>query len=91
MTVAKILGESLRHQGVSRRGFLKFCVATATLMALPPRVVPVMAAALEKAGRPSVIWLSFGDFSVRSPTLPVGSAQFPAGSRAEDRSDPFSG
>jgi hydrogenase small subunit len=29
------LGEYLRMQGVSRRGFLKFCSATASLMALP--------------------------------------------------------
>ena len=28
------LGEYLRMQGVSRRGFLKFCSATASLMAL---------------------------------------------------------
>jgi len=55
----KTLGQSLREQGVSRRGFLKFCAATASLMALPPSMVPAIAAALEKARRPSVIWLSF--------------------------------
>lgn len=53
------LGESLRHYGVSRRGFLKFCTATASLLALPPSMVPAIAAALEQARRPSVIWLSF--------------------------------
>ncbi|GAB6039680.1 hydrogenase small subunit [Endothiovibrio diazotrophicus] len=53
------LGESLRRAGVSRRGFLKFCAATASLMALPPSMVPAIAAALERARRPSVIWLSF--------------------------------
>ncbi|CAK0745504.1 Uptake hydrogenase small subunit [Gammaproteobacteria bacterium] len=53
------LGESLRQLGVSRRGFLKFCAATASMMALPPSAAAVMAAALEKAKRPSVIWLSF--------------------------------
>ncbi len=53
------LGEILRRNGVSRRGFLKFCAATATLMALPPSMVPAIAAALETARRPSVIWLSF--------------------------------
>jgi hydrogenase small subunit len=53
------LGESLRERGVTRRGFLKFCTATASLMALPPTMVPAVAAALEKARRPSVIWLSF--------------------------------
>ncbi|MBL3598646.1 MAG: hydrogenase small subunit [gamma proteobacterium endosymbiont of Lamellibrachia anaximandri] len=58
-TETKTLGESLRQQGVSRRGFLKFCTATASMMALPPTMVPAIAAALEKARRPSVIWLSF--------------------------------
>ncbi|MBW9256358.1 MAG: hydrogenase small subunit [Candidatus Thiodiazotropha sp. (ex. Lucinisca nassula)] len=53
------LGESLRQQGVSRRGFLKYCAATASMMALPPTMVPAIAQALEKARRPSVIWLSF--------------------------------
>lgn len=55
----KTLGESLRERGVSRRGFLKFCAATASMMALPPSMAPAIAAALEKAKRPSVIWLSF--------------------------------
>ena len=53
----KTLGESLRQHGVSRRGFLKFCAATASMMALPPSMAPAIAAALEKARRPSVIWL----------------------------------
>jgi hydrogenase small subunit len=53
------LGESLRRRGVSRRGFLKFCVTTASLMALPPAMIPRIAEALEKAKRPSVIYLSF--------------------------------
>jgi hydrogenase small subunit len=53
------LGEYLQSQGVSRRGFLKFCSATASLMALPPSAVAQVAEALAKARRPSVIWLSF--------------------------------
>jgi hydrogenase small subunit len=53
------LGERLRKQGISRRSFLKFCAATTSLMALPPSMVGAVAAALEKARRPSVIWLSF--------------------------------
>ena len=59
MTERDTLGEQLRAQGVSRRGFLKFCAATASMMALPPAMVPRIAAALEAARRPSVIWLSF--------------------------------
>jgi hydrogenase small subunit len=53
------LGEVLKQRGVSRRGFLKFCATTASLMALSPTMVPAIARALEQARRPSVIWLSF--------------------------------
>ncbi len=53
------LGEALRSQGVSRRSFMKFCATTASMMALPPTMIPLIANALEKARRPSVIWLSF--------------------------------
>ena len=59
MSDDKTLGERLRENGISRRGFMKFCAATASMMALPPSMVPAIAAALEKAHRPSVIWLSF--------------------------------
>lgn len=51
--------EQLRRQGITRRGFLKFCAATASMMALPPGMVTAVAEALGKARRPSVIWLSF--------------------------------
>jgi len=53
------LGELLRSQGLSRRSFMKFCATTASMMALPPSMIPLIANALEKARRPSVIWLSF--------------------------------
>ena len=53
------VGDYLRAQGISRRGFLKFCSATASMMALSPSLVPQLAQALENAPRPSVIWLSF--------------------------------
>jgi hydrogenase small subunit len=55
----KSLIEILKNRGVSRRAFLKFCTTTASMMALPPSMVPAIASALEKARRPSVIWLSF--------------------------------
>ncbi|MGD8265377.1 MAG: hydrogenase small subunit [Chromatiales bacterium] len=55
----KSLIEILKSRGVSRRGFLKFCTTTASMMALPPSMVPAIASALEQAKRPSVIWLSF--------------------------------
>ncbi|TNF99312.1 MAG: twin-arginine translocation signal domain-containing protein [Gammaproteobacteria bacterium] len=53
------VGDALRANGISRRSFMKFCAATASMMALPPTAVPAIAAALEAARRPSVIWLSF--------------------------------
>lgn len=59
MAGCDILGPRLRQQGVSRRGFLKYCTALASLLALPPGSAPALATALEGARRPSVIWLSF--------------------------------
>ncbi len=59
MSTRMTLGERLQSQGVSRRAFLKFCAATTSLMALPPTMVSAVAAALDRAKRPSVIWLSF--------------------------------
>ena len=53
------LGEHLQLRGISRRSFLKLCAVTTSMMALPPSMIPRVAAALEKAVRPSVIWLSF--------------------------------
>jgi len=55
----KTLGDALRSQGISRRSFLKFCAATASMMAMSPAMIPKIAEALENARRPSVIWLSF--------------------------------
>jgi len=59
MSDEKTLAEVLRSHGISRRGFLKFCATTASMMALSPAMVPRIAEALENARRPSVIWLSF--------------------------------
>lgn len=53
------VGAHLRSQGISRRGFLKFCSLLASSMALAPAMMPKLAEALENAKRPSVIWLSF--------------------------------
>ena len=37
------VGEILRAKGVSRRGFLKYCATTASLLALPPTMIPRIA------------------------------------------------
>lgn len=63
------LADALRRQGVSRRAFLKFCSAAASLMALPQSMVPAIAEALGKAPRPSVIWLSFQECTGCSESL----------------------
>jgi hydrogenase small subunit len=52
------IGHRLRELGISRRGFMQFCAGMASLMALPPSMVPAMAAAL-LAAKPSVIYMSF--------------------------------
>ena len=59
MKYTPTVGEILQAKGVSRRGFLKYCATTASLLALPPSMIPRIAAAIENARRPSVIWLSF--------------------------------
>jgi hydrogenase small subunit len=53
------VGEFLRSRGVTRRDFLSFCASTAALMGLPAALAPRIAAALDQARRPSVIWLPF--------------------------------
>jgi hydrogenase small subunit len=55
----KPLEHKLAERGVSRRAFLKFCTALASLMALPPSAGPAMAAALGAHRRPSVLWYPF--------------------------------
>jgi len=54
-----MVGDFLRSRGVTRRDFLRFCASTAALMGLPAAMAPRIAAALERARRPSVIWLPF--------------------------------
>lgn len=59
MLSAQTVGKALESRGVSRREFLQFCATLTSLMALPPAMLSQVAAALEKARRQSVIWLSF--------------------------------
>ncbi|RME16067.1 MAG: twin-arginine translocation signal domain-containing protein [Alphaproteobacteria bacterium] len=59
MTERPLLPELLRANGISRRGFMKYCAALTSALALPPALAPKIAWALENAARPSVIWLSF--------------------------------
>jgi hydrogenase small subunit len=51
--------QELARRGIDRREFFKLCGALASLMALPAGAAEQLAAAVAKARRPSVIWLSF--------------------------------
>lgn len=51
------LFESLIKRGVSRRDFMKFCTAMAATLSLPGGFGAKIAEALEKARKPSVVWL----------------------------------
>ena len=53
--------QALRQRGVSRRDFMKFCSLMAATLALPASFAPKIAEALEKAKRPSLVWLEFQD------------------------------
>ncbi|ALG67141.1 hydrogenase small subunit [Beggiatoa leptomitoformis] len=63
------IGESLRAQGMSRRSFLQFCTVATGMMGLSASLIPQVARALEKAQRPSVIWLSFQECTGCSESL----------------------
>jgi len=56
---ANTLSNAFSDAGISRREFLGFCATLAAAYALPASSVSAIAAALEKAPRASVIWLSF--------------------------------
>lgn len=63
------LGDALARKGVTRRDFLKFCSAMAVTLALPPRYVPRIEAALVAAPRPPLVWLEFQDCAGNSEAL----------------------
>jgi hydrogenase small subunit len=53
------IGALLDRNGVSRRAFMKYCTAMASVLAMPPLAGRAMAEQLRAAHRPSVIYLSF--------------------------------
>jgi hydrogenase small subunit len=53
--------DSLIERGVSRRDFMKFCTMMAATLALPTTAISKIAEALEKAKKPTVVWLEFQD------------------------------
>jgi hydrogenase small subunit len=62
MTIDKdelLVGQVLQQHGISRRGFIKYCTAAASALALPSWMGPAMAEQLRNSRRPSVVYLSF--------------------------------
>lgn len=55
------IAEKLRKSGVSRRDFIKFCTTMAATLALPSGFAMKIAEALEKAKKPTIVWLEFQD------------------------------
>jgi hydrogenase small subunit len=51
----------LEARGVSRREFVGFCSAAAAVLALPRSAASVIAAELQKAEKPTLVWLEFQD------------------------------
>ena len=60
---------ALQQKGVNRRRFLKFCSLMTATLALPPRYVAQVAAALEKARKPVLVWLQFQDCAGNSESI----------------------
>lgn len=58
-----------RRLGISRREFLQLCAATAGTLGLPAGAEAAIATAVEKAQRPSVIWLHFQECTGCSESL----------------------
>jgi hydrogenase small subunit len=51
----------LERRGVSRRDFMTYCGAVAALLALPRSAAGEVAAAIERAAKPRVVWLEYQD------------------------------
>lgn len=64
-----MINQNLHTPKISRREFLKFCATTASLLALPPSMIPQIAQALQNAPRQSVIWLSFQECTACTESL----------------------
>jgi hydrogenase small subunit len=55
------LRDELRYRGVSRREFLGFCASMAALLAMPEKAAGMIAANIEQAPKPVLVWLEFQD------------------------------
>ena len=55
------LSRELEARGISRREFIAFCGTMAAALALPEAFTPVIAGAVERAEKPTLVWLEFQD------------------------------
>jgi hydrogenase small subunit len=55
------LRDELRYRGVSRREFLGFCASMAAVLAMPETAAGMIAANIEQAPKPVLVWLEFQD------------------------------
>ena len=63
------LSGALKQKGINRRRFLKFCSLMTATLALPPSYIAQVAAALEKARKPVLVWLQFQDCAGNSESI----------------------
>jgi hydrogenase small subunit len=55
------LARELEERGVSRREFMGFCAKMAAVLALPKTAVGAMVEAMDRANKPTLVWLEFQD------------------------------
>ena len=63
------LGRELAARGVSRREFMAFCGTVATVLSLPEAFAPVIAEAVERSEKPTLVWLEFQDCAGNTESL----------------------
>ncbi len=59
----------LEERGVTRRDFLAYCTTVTAVLALPASAAGQVAAALERARKPAVVWLEFQDCAGNTESL----------------------
>jgi hydrogenase small subunit len=59
----------LKRRGVSRREFARYCGVVAAALALPKSAAGKIAAALQKADKPVLVWLEFQDCAGNTESL----------------------
>ena len=63
------LGQEIAEGRINRRELLSFCATIAATLALPETAAAEMAAAVERAPKPTLVWLEFQDCAGNSESL----------------------